>query len=139
MLERVIRIRGARTHNLKSLDVDIPRGRLVVFVGVSGSGKSSLVFDTIAAEAGHQLNETCPPFVRNRLPKWTRPEAERIEGLSPVVVIDQRRIGGNARSTVGTVTDAWTPLRLLFSRIGTPYVGESKISAWMPSNVELNP
>ncbi|WP_086791194.1 ATP-binding cassette domain-containing protein [Streptomyces thermovulgaris] len=125
MLERVIRIRGARTHNLKSLDVDIPRGRLVVFVGVSGSGKSSLVFDTIAAEAGHQLNETCPPFVRNRLPKWTRPEAERIEGLSPVVVIDQRRIGGNARSTVGTVTDAWTHLRLLFSRIGTPYVGES--------------
>ncbi|GAA2390454.1 excinuclease ABC subunit UvrA [Streptomyces glaucosporus] len=125
MSERMIRIRGARTNNLKGLDVDIPRGRLVVFVGVSGSGKSSLVFDTIAAEAGHQLNETYPPFVRNRLPKWTRPETEAIEGLSPVVVIDQRRIGGNARSTVGTVTDAWTYLRLLFSRIGTPHVGES--------------
>ncbi|WP_159671471.1 ATP-binding cassette domain-containing protein [Streptomyces mexicanus] len=125
MLERVMRIRGARTNNLKSLDVDIPRGRLVVFVGVSGSGKSSLVFETIAAEARHQLNETHPPFVRNRLPKWTRPETEGIEGLSPVVVIDQRRIGGNARSTVGTVTDTWTYLRLLFSRIGSPHVGES--------------
>ncbi|MGY1454717.1 ATP-binding cassette domain-containing protein [Streptomyces sp. SS8] len=125
MLERAIRIRGARTNNLKCLDVEIPRGRLVVFVGVSGSGKSSLVFDTIAAEAGHQLNETYPPFVRNRLPKWSRPETEGIEGLSPVVVIDQRRIGGNARSTVGTITDAWTYLRLLFSRVGSPHVGES--------------
>ncbi|NUS01322.1 MAG: ATP-binding cassette domain-containing protein [Nonomuraea sp.] len=125
MTQRVIRIRGARTNNLKGLDVDIPRGRLTVFAGVSGSGKSSLVFDTIAAEAGHQLNETFPPFTRNRLPKWTRPETEEIEGLSPVVVIDQRRLGGNARSTVGTVTDAWTYLRLLFSRVGTPYVGES--------------
>ncbi|MFI6816648.1 ATP-binding cassette domain-containing protein [Nonomuraea sp. NPDC050328] len=120
-----IRIRGARTNNLKAVDVDIPRGRLVVFAGVSGSGKSSLVFDTIAAEAGHQLNETFPPFTRNRLPKWSRPEVEEIKGLSPVVVIDQRRLGGNARSTVGTITDAWTYLRLLFSRIGTPHVGES--------------
>ncbi|HEU5130241.1 MAG TPA: excinuclease ABC subunit UvrA [Glycomyces sp.] len=125
MNDRVIRIRGARTNNLKSVDVDLPRGSLTVFVGVSGSGKSSLVFDTIAAEAGHQLNETFPPFARNRLPKWSRPEVESIGGLSPVVVIDQRRIGGNARSTVGTVTDAWTYLRLLFSRSGTPHVGES--------------
>src|SRR5690606_5912120 len=96
-----------------------------VFVGVSGSGKSSLVFDTIAAEAGFQLNETYPPFIRNRLPKWSRPAVGHIDGLSPVVVIDQRRLGGNARSTVGTITDAWTYLRLLFSRIGTPHVGES--------------
>ncbi|GAB3125492.1 excinuclease ABC subunit UvrA [Streptomyces calidiresistens] len=125
MLERTIRIRSARTNNLKRLDVEIPRGRLVVFVGVSGSGKSSLVFDTIAAEAGHQLNETYPPFVRNRLPKWSRPETEGIEGLSPVVVINQRRLGGNARSTVGTITDTWTHLRLLFSRVGSPHVGES--------------
>ncbi|GAA0939490.1 excinuclease ABC subunit UvrA [Nonomuraea longicatena] len=125
MPQHTIRIRGARTNNLKRLDVDIPRGRLIVFVGVSGSGKSSLVFDTIAAEAGHQLNETFPPFARNRLPKWTRPGTDEIEGLSPVVLIDQRRLGGNARSTVGTITDAWTYLRLLFSRIGTPFVGES--------------
>ncbi|MEV4455574.1 excinuclease ABC subunit UvrA [Microbispora sp. NPDC049633] len=120
-----ITIRGARTNNLHRLDVDIPRGRLVVFAGVSGSGKSSLVFDTIAAEAGHQLNETFPPFARNRLPKWTRPEVDHIDGLSPVVVIDQRRLGGNARSTVGTITDTWTYLRLLFSRLGEPHVGES--------------
>lgn len=94
-------------------------------VGVSGSGKSSLVFDTIAAEAGYQLTETFSPFIRNRLPKWTRPEVDRIGGLSPVVVIDQRRLGGNARSTVGTITDAWTYLRLLYSRCAEPYVGES--------------
>ncbi|MFG3423719.1 ATP-binding cassette domain-containing protein [Micromonospora sp. NPDC048063] len=125
MSQRKIEIWGARTNNLKSLDVEVARGQLVVFVGVSGSGKSSLVFDTIAAEAGYQLNETFPPFVRNRLPKWARPEVEQIDGLSPVVVIDQRRIGGNARSTVGTITDAWTYLRLLFSRLSTPQVGES--------------
>jgi excinuclease UvrABC ATPase subunit len=121
----VIRIRGARTNNLMAVDLDVPRGALVVFAGVSGSGKSSLVFDTIAAEAGYQMNETYPPFVRNRLPQWSRPEADLIDGLSPVVVIDQRRLGGNARSTVGTVTDAYTFLRLLFSRVGEPYVGES--------------
>ncbi|GAB3973364.1 excinuclease ABC subunit UvrA [Plantactinospora veratri] len=125
MSQRMIEIRGARTHNLQSLDAEVPRGQVVVFVGVSGSGKSSLVFDTIAAEAGYQLNETFPPFVRNRLPKWARPEVEQIGGLSPVVVIDQRRIGGNARSTVGTITEAWTYLRLLFSRVSTPHVGES--------------
>ncbi|WP_158894313.1 ATP-binding cassette domain-containing protein [Amycolatopsis anabasis] len=125
MAQRSIRIREARTNNLKSLDLDVPRGRVVVFVGLSGSGKSSLVFDTIAAEAGYQLNETFSPFIRNRLPKWARPEVGQIDGLSPVVVIDQRRIGGNARSTVGTITDAWTYLRLLFSRVSTPHVGES--------------
>jgi excinuclease ABC A subunit len=125
MNERMISIRGAKSNNLKSLDLDVPRGTLTVFAGVSGSGKSSLVFDTIAAEAGHQVNETYPPFLRNRLPKWTRPEADAISGLSPVVVIDQRRLGGNARSTVGTITDTWTYLRLLYSRIGEPHLGES--------------
>ncbi|WP_024801745.1 excinuclease ABC subunit UvrA [Nocardia sp. BMG51109] len=121
-----IRIRGARTNNLRRLDIDVPRRALVVFAGVSGSGKSSLVFDTIAAEAGYQVNETYPPFVRNRLPRWNRPEVDLIEGVSPVVVIDQKRLGGNARSTVGTITDAYTYLRLLFSRVSEPYVGESK-------------
>ena len=123
--DRTIRIRRARTNNLRDIDVDIPRNALVVFAGLSGSGKSSLLFDTIAAEAGHQLNETFPPFLRNRLPKWQRPEVDHIGGLSPVVVIDQRRIGGNARSTVGTITDTYTYLRLLFSRVGVPEVGES--------------
>ncbi|GAB3926386.1 excinuclease ABC subunit UvrA [Kribbella albertanoniae] len=125
MTDRAITLRQARTNNLANLDLDVPRNQLVVFVGRSGSGKSSLVFDTIAAEAGFQLNETFPPFARNRLPKWARPEVEHIDGLTPVIVIDQRRIGGNARSTVGTVTDTWTYLRLLFSRLSDPYVGES--------------
>ncbi|MFD0995702.1 excinuclease UvrABC ATPase subunit [Pseudoclavibacter chungangensis] len=125
MTESTIRVRHAVTNNLDRLNVDIRRNRLVVVAGVSGSGKSSLVFDTIAAEAGAELNETYPPFTRNRLPKWTRPDVGSIDGLSPVIVIDQRRLGGNARSTVGTITDAWTYLRLLFSRLSEPYVGES--------------
>ena len=121
----MIRLRGARTHNLRALDVDIPRDRLVVVTGLSGSGKSSLVFDTIAAEAGFQLNETYPPFTRNRLPRWSRPEVDEIGGISPVIVIDQKRLGGSARSTVGTASEAWNALRLLFSRLSTPHVGDS--------------
>jgi excinuclease UvrABC ATPase subunit len=124
-MPKTITIRGARVHNLTGLDLDVPHGQLVVFAGVSGSGKSSLVFDTIAAEAGFQLNETFPPFARNRLPKWSRPEVDHIGGLTPVVVVDQRRLGGNARSTLGTITDAWTYLRLLYSRLSDPHVGES--------------
>ena len=120
-----ITVRGARTHNLQNLDIDIPRHTLTVVVGVSGSGKSSLVFDTIAAEAGYQLNETYPPFLRNRLPRYARPDVDLIDGVSPVILIDQRRLGGNARSTVGTITDTYTYLRLLFSRASTPHVGES--------------
>ncbi|WP_106401244.1 excinuclease ABC subunit UvrA [Actinocorallia populi] len=124
-MANTIKIRGARTNNLKNLDLDIPRNTLTVVVGVSGSGKSSLVFDTVAAEASFQWNETYPPFLRNRLPRYSRPEADSVEGLSPVVIVDQRRLGGNARSTVGTITDTWTYLRLLFSRIGSPWIGES--------------
>ena len=125
MTERCMTFRDVHVNNLNGLTLDIPREKLVVIIGRSGSGKSSLVFDTLAAEAGFQLNETFPPFTRNRLPKWTRPPAERIDGLSPAIVIDQRRIGGNARSTVGTITDTWTYLRLLFSRRSTPHIGES--------------
>jgi excinuclease UvrABC ATPase subunit len=122
-----IRVTGARQHNLKRLDVTIPRRAITAFTGVSGSGKTSLVFDTIAAEAQRQLNETFPTFVRNRLPRYGRPEVDSIENLSPVVIIDQRRLGGNVRSTVGTITDIYALLRLLFSRAGDPQVGESNV------------
>jgi excinuclease UvrABC ATPase subunit len=120
-----IRIRGAREHNLEGIDIDVPRRALTVFTGVSGSGKTSLVFDTIAAEAQRQLNETFTGFVRNRLPSYGRPEIDEISNLSPVVVIDQRRLDGNARSTVGTATDIHPHLRLLFSRAGDPLIGET--------------
>jgi excinuclease UvrABC ATPase subunit len=122
-----IRIHGARQHNLKDVDLEVPRGRTTVFTGVSGSGKSSLVFDTIAAEAQRELNETFTAFVRNRLPSYGRPDADSITGLSPVVIIDQRRLGGNARSTVGTITDTYALLRLLYSRAGEPFIGESSL------------
>jgi excinuclease UvrABC ATPase subunit len=100
-----IRVVGARQHNLKDVSLTVPRRAITAFTGVSRSGKTSLVFDTIAAEAQRQLNETFTAFVRNRLPRYGRPDVDMIEGLSPVVVINQRRLGGNARSTVGTITD----------------------------------
>lgn len=120
-----IRIVGARQHNLKNLSLTLPRRAITAFTGVSGSGKTSLVFDTIVAEAQRQVNETYTAFVRNRMPSYGRPDVDSLENLSPVVVIDQRRLGGNARSTVGTITDIYTLLRLLFSRAGDPQVGES--------------
>ncbi|HSK90214.1 MAG TPA: excinuclease ABC subunit UvrA [Euzebyales bacterium] len=120
-----IRVAGARANNLANVTVEIPRGRLVVVTGVSGSGKSSLAFDTIAAESQRQLNETFPAFVRNRLPHRGQPDADTFENLTPVVVVDQRRLGGNARSTVGTATEIGTLLRLLYARAGTPFVGYS--------------
>jgi excinuclease UvrABC ATPase subunit len=121
----VIRIRGAREHNLKNVDVDIPKKRITVFTGVSGSGKSSLVFDTIAAESQRQLNETFSSFVRHRLPHYGQPDADEIENLSAAIIVDQKRLGGNARSTVGTATDIYSLLRLLYSRLGNPPVGDS--------------
>jgi excinuclease UvrABC ATPase subunit len=120
-----IRVVGAREHNLRNVTVTLPRRAITVFTGVSGSGKTSLVFDTIAAEAQRQVNETFTAFVRNRLPSYGRPDVDAIENLSPVVVINQRRLGGNARSTVGTITDIYALLRLLFSRAGDPQLGES--------------
>ena len=117
----VIRIRGAREHNLKNVDVDIPKKRITVFTGVSGSGKSSLVFDTIAAESQRQLNETFSSFVRHRLPHYGQPDADEIENLSAAIIVDQKRLGGNARSTVGTATDIYSLLRLLYSRLGKPF------------------
>ena len=120
-----IEIRGARTHNLKGIDVDVPKHRLVAFTGVSGSGKSSLVFDTIRTEAQRQLVETFSTYARRRLPQLTRPPVDAIRNISPCIVIDQKRLGASSRSTVGTVTEVYTYLRMLFSRCGRPFIGWS--------------
>ncbi len=119
----VIRVHGAREHNLKDVDVEIPKRRLTVFTGVSGSGKSSLVFDTIAAESQRLINETYSAFVQGFMPTLARPEVDVLEGLTAAIVVDQQRLGADPRSTVGTATDANALLRVLFSRLGQPYVG----------------
>ena len=118
-----IEVYGARENNLKNISLNIPKRKITVFTGVSGSGKSSLVFDTIAAEAQRQLNETFTSFVQSYLPHYGQPDIDRIEHLNAPIIIDQKRIGGNSRSTVGTYTDIAVLLRLLFSRAGQPYVG----------------
>ncbi len=118
-----IRVQGARENNLKDVSVDIPKRRLTVFTGVSGSGKSSLVFGTIAAESQRLINETYSAFVQGFLPTQARPEVDVLEGLTTAILVDQERMGANARSTVGTVTDAHAMLRILFSRLGDPRVG----------------
>jgi excinuclease UvrABC ATPase subunit len=119
----LIRVQGARVNNLKDINVEIPKRRLTVFTGVSGSGKSSLVFGTIAAESQRMINETYSAFVQGFMPTLTRPEVDVLEGLTTAIIVDQERMGANARSTVGTVTDANAMLRLLWSRIGKPHVG----------------
>ncbi len=116
-------IRGLRQNNLKNVSPDIPKGEIVVFTGVSDSGKSSIVFDTIAAESQRQMNETYNAFIRGRFPKYEKPRAERIDNLSAFVIVDQSRLGGNARLTVGTISDMYAELRLLYSKIGKPYAG----------------
>ncbi|WP_433338760.1 ATP-binding cassette domain-containing protein [Spirillospora sp. CA-294931] len=118
-------ITGARENNLKDVSLRIPKNKIVVFTGVSGSGKSSVVFDTVAVESRRQLAETFPWFVRNRMPKHERPDADVIDRLAPAIVVDQKPIGGNSRSTVGTMTDIHPVLRVLFSRHGEPSAGES--------------
>ena len=117
-----IQVRGARENNLKNISLDIPRRRITVFTGVSGSGKSSLVFDTIAAESQRLLNETFSTFVQNFLPRYGQPDVDILANLSTAIIVDQQRIGGNPRSTLGTATDIYTLLRVLFSRIGKPAV-----------------
>ncbi|MGP5077942.1 ATP-binding cassette domain-containing protein [Brachybacterium alimentarium] len=121
----VIRVRGARQNSLKDIDVDVPKHQLVVVTGVSGSGKSSLVFDTIAAESARQLNETFSAFAQGRLPSYAHPDVDLLENLSAVIVVDQQRLTGGPRSTVGTISDIGARLRLLFSRIGQPAAGYS--------------
>jgi len=121
--QEYIEIRGARENNLKNVSLRIPKRKISIFTGVSGSGKSSIVFDTVAAEARRQLNETFSTFVQNFLPHYAQPEADAIENLSMAIVVDQKRLGGGSHSTVGTITDIYSVLRLLYSRIGQPYVG----------------
>ena len=123
MPQEYIEIRGARENNLKNISLRIPKRKITIFTGVSGSGKSSIVFDTIATEAQRLLNENFSMFVRNFLPRFPQPDADSIENLSMAVVVDQKRLGGGSHSTVGTITDIFTVLRLLFSRIGSPHVG----------------
>ncbi|CAG0934229.1 UvrABC system protein A [Thermoflexales bacterium] len=127
MPQEYIEIHGARENNLKNVSVRIPKRKITIFTGVSGSGKSSIVFDTIATESQRLLNENFSMFVRNFLPKYSQPDADAIENLSMSIVVDQKRMGGGSHSTVGTVTDINTILRLMFSRIGQPHVGTSNV------------
>ncbi len=122
----VIRVHGARENNLKDVSVEIPKRRLTVFTGVSGSGKSSLVFDTIAAESQRLINETYSAFVQGFMPTLARPEVDVLEGLTTAIIVDQQRMGADPRSTVGTATDANAMLRILFSRLGQPHIGSPK-------------
>ncbi len=123
MAQEYIRIVGARENNLKNVSLDIPKRKVTIFTGVSGSGKSSIVFDTLAQEAGRQLNETFRNIVRMFLPRYNQPDADAIENLPTAIVVDQKRLGGTSRSTLGTITDINTFLRLLFSRFAQPHIG----------------
>src|SRR5262252_992496 len=119
----LIRVHGARVNNLKDVSIEIPKRRLTAFTGISGSGKSSLVFGTIAAESQRLINETYSAFVQGFMPTLARPEVDVLEGLTTAIIVDQERMGADARSTVGTATDANAMLRILFSRLGQPRIG----------------
>src|SRR5258707_1755030 len=122
----LIGVHGARVNNLKDVSIAIPKRRLTVFTGVSGSGKSSLVFDTIAAESQRLINETYSAFVQGFMPTLARPEVDVLEGLTTAISVDQQRMGADPRSTVGTATDANAMLRILFSRHGQPHIGSTQ-------------
>jgi excinuclease UvrABC ATPase subunit len=122
----LIRVHGARENNLKNVSIEIPKRRLTVFTGVSGSGKSSLVFDTIAAESQRMINETYSAFVQGFMPTLARPDVDVLDGLTTAIIVDQERMGANVRSTVGTATDANAMLRILFSRLGQPHIGSAQ-------------
>ncbi|NLG54511.1 MAG: excinuclease ABC subunit UvrA, partial [Rhodococcus sp.] len=122
----LIRVHGARVNNLRDVSVDIPKRRLTVFTGVSGSGKSSLVFGTIAAESQRLINETYSTFIQGFMPSQARPDVDVLSGLTTAILVDQERMGSDPRSTVGTATDANAMLRILFSRLGDPYIGSSQ-------------
>ncbi|MBW1599664.1 excinuclease ABC subunit UvrA [Streptomyces sp. JJ38] len=131
----MIRVHGARVNNLKDVSIEIPKRRLTVFTGVSGSGKSSLVFDTIAAESQRLINETYSAFVQGFMPTLARPEVDVLDGLTTAITVDQQRMGGDPRSTVGTATDANAMLRILFSRLGQPYIGPPSAFAFNVASV----
>src|SRR6476646_8336838 len=119
----LIRVQGARENNLKDINIEIPKRRLTVFTGISGSGKSSLVFGTIAAESHRLINETYSAFVQGFMPTLARPDVDVLDGLTTAIIVDQQRMGADPRSTVGTATDANAMLRILFSRLGKPHIG----------------
>nr|BFE89143.1 hypothetical protein GCM10020093_117450 [Planobispora longispora]BFE89384.1 hypothetical protein GCM10020093_119860 [Planobispora longispora] len=133
-----IRVHGARVNNLKDVSIEIPKRRLTVFTGVSGSGKSSLVFDTIAAESQRLINETYSAFVQGFMPTLARPEVDVLEGLTTAIIVDQQRMGADPRSTVGTATDANAMLRILFSRLGRPYIGPPSAFAFNVPSVRAS-
>ncbi|MCB0030099.1 MAG: hypothetical protein KDE28_19435, partial [Anaerolineales bacterium] len=126
----LIRVQGARQNNLKNIDVALPKRRLTVFTGVSGSGKSSLVFGTIAAESQRMINETYSAFVQGFMPALNRPDVDTLDGLTTAIIVDQERMGANSRSTVGTATDANALLRVVFSRLGQPHIGSPRAFAF---------
>jgi len=134
----LIRVQGARENNLKDVTVEIPKRRLTVFTGVSGSGKSSLVFGTIAAESQRLINETYSAFVQNFMPTMRRPEVDVLEGITTAIIVDQERMGANSRSTVGTVTDTNAMLRVLFSRLGKPHIGSSNAFSFNIPTVRMS-
>jgi excinuclease UvrABC ATPase subunit len=127
MSQEYIEIRGARENNLKNVSLRIPKRKITIFTGVSGSGKSSIVFDTVATEAQRQMNENFSMFIRTILPRYSQPDADAIENLSMPIVVDQKRLGGGSHSTMGTITDIYSVLRRLYSHIGNPYVGHSNV------------
>ncbi|OZC58557.1 daunorubicin resistance protein DrrC [Rhodococcus sp. 06-470-2] len=131
----LIRVRGARQNNLQDIDVELPKRRLTVFTGVSGSGKSSLVFSTIAAESQRMINETYSAFVQGFMPTLGRPDVDVMDGLTTAIIVDQQRMGANPHSTVGTATDANAMLRILFSRIGKPYIGSAQAFSFNVASV----
>jgi excinuclease UvrABC ATPase subunit len=134
----LIRVHGARVNNLKDVSVEIPKRRLTVFTGVSGSGKSSLVFGTIAADSQRLINETYSAFVQGFMPALARPEVDVLEGLTPAIIVDQQRMGADARSTVGTATDANAMLRILFSRLGQPHIGSPNAFSFNVASVRAS-
>ncbi|WP_274564841.1 excinuclease ABC subunit UvrA [Streptomyces spiramyceticus] len=134
----LIRVHGARVNNLKDVSIEIPKRRLTVFTGVSGSGKSSLVFSTIAAESQRMINETYSAFVQGFMPTLTRPEVDVLEGLTTAIIVDQQRMGADPRSTVGTATDANAMLRILFSRLGKPHIGPPSAYSFNTASVRAS-